>query len=390
MLRFLHYIYSMKHTMLLAIFAACSVIELHAQSLSKTLTFGDTTRTYRIYIPAIYDSSQPVPLVMALHGLGDNANNFQGVGFNQIANTQNFIAVYPNALTDPLLGASGWSAGVNPLNNIDDVGFLNALLDTIQREYSVDTNRIFVCGFSLGGFMTHRLACESGERIAAIASVAGTMPAPLVSACVPNAMPVLHIHGTSDQTIPYDFGVIFFVVTNLGADSTAHYWATHNGCNASFTSDSFPNTKNDGLTFEKFSYSGCSDSSEVILIKANGMPHTWPYTPANDIDATEEIWDFFSRHQKVIPSDTTNTFIQEMNLRFSFLPNPASEFVQITSDLNGKMELTLRDITGKQLYQNTIPSDSYFLSLNNYQSGVYFLTLSTGETRITKKLIISR
>jgi poly(3-hydroxybutyrate) depolymerase len=165
--RFLHYIYSMKQPTLIAIFAVCLLTVAHAQNLFKTMTYGDTTRTYRIYIPSIYDSSQPVPLVMALHGLGDNANNFQGVGFNQIANTENFIAVYPNALNDPLLGAAGWNAGVNPLNNIDDVGFLNALMDTVQSGYSIDTSRVYVCGFSLGGFMTHRLACESGERITA-------------------------------------------------------------------------------------------------------------------------------------------------------------------------------------------------------------------------------
>lgn len=353
------------------------------------MTYGDTTRTYRIYIPSIYDSSQPVPLLMALHGLGDNANNFQGVGFNQIANTENFIAVYPNALTDPILGAAGWNAGVNPLNNIDDVGFLNALLDTIQSGYSIDTSRIYVCGFSLGGFMSYRLACESGERITAVASVAGTLPASSVATCVPSKMPALHIHGTSDQTIPYDNTPIFSFVPNLGADSTARYWAGHNGCSSPATRDSVPDTENDGLTFEKFSYGGCSDSSEVILFKATGMTHTWPYTPANDIDATEEIWEFFSRHQKVAP-DTTNTGVAAIAQLVTISPNPASGHLLVKSNTNGAVKISLTDLSGKELYRNEFSESAFRLDLSSYNEGIYFLTLSNEGSSVTEKILVSR
>ncbi len=389
-LRFLHYIYSMKNIVLFVISIACPFSAIQAQNLSKTMTYADTTRTYRIYIPSIYNSSQPVPLVMALHGLGDNANNFQGVGFNQIANTENFIAVYPNALTDPLLGAAGWSAGMNPLNDIDDVGFLNALMDTIQSEYSIDTNRIYACGFSMGGFMTHKLACESGSRLAAIASVAGTLPATSVATCSPShSMPVLHIHGTSDQTIPYDYGVIFFVVTNLGADSTTHYWAEHNGCTSPATWDSVPNTKNDGLTFEKFSYAECNDSSEVILFKATGMTHTWPFSPTNDIDATEEIWDFFSRHQKAAP-DTTNTGVAEVAQLVTISPNPASGQLLITSNAQSAVKILLTDLSGKELYRNEFSGSAFHLDLSSYNKGIYFLRLSNEGSSVTKKIVVSR
>lgn len=385
----LRYIYSMKQVLLFILILTSSLPLARAQSLFKTMTFGDTTRTYRIYIPALYDSSQPVPLVMALHGLGDNANNFQGVGFNHIANAENFIVAYPNALTDPLLGATGWSAGMNPLNAIDDVGFLNALIDTIQSEYSIDTNRIYACGFSMGGFMTHKLACESGERLAAIASVAGTLPATSVAICTPSrAMPVLHIHGTSDQTIPYDYGVIFFVVTNLGADSTTHYWELHNACNAAAQHDSFPDTESDGLTFEKFSYSGCADSSEVILIKANGMSHTWPYSPANDIDATEEIWNFFSRHRKVIPEDTTGTSVSVAENVFSISPNPASKSISIQTNFTGKTEVMLRNVEGKEVFRHHFTGNTFSMELRDFAAGIYLLTLVNGNTTFTEKLVI--
>lgn len=360
-----------------------------SQNLFKTMMFDGESRSYRIYIPAIYDSSKPVPLVMALHGLGDNANNFQGVGFNDIADTANFIAVYPNALPDPLLGGSAWNTGIYPGNNYDDVGFLNALLDSIKAAYSIDTNRIYCTGFSLGGFMTYRLACELGERFAAVASVAGSLPAPSIASCYPGeVMPVLHIHGTSDQTIPYNFGNIYAVVTNLGADSTTRYWAGHNDCDFAAVRDSVANTKSDGLTFEKFSYSGCGRSSEVILFKANGMAHTWPYSPANDIDAASEIWSFFSRHGKAMPA--TGTIKTEKEYSISTFPNPARDDIRVTSTFHGKIKVLLRDLAGNEVFRKDFSSSSFSLLLQDLKEGVYLISLVNQNASATSKLVITR
>ncbi len=359
-----------------------------AQNLLKTMMFDGESRSYRIYIPAIYDSLHPVPLVMALHGLGDNADNFQGVGFNDLADTANFIAVYPNALPDPLLGGNAWNTGIYPGNNYDDAGFLNALLDTVSTGYAIDTNRIYCTGFSLGGFMTYRMACESGERFAAVASVAGSLPAPSIATCYPEEMPVLHIHGTSDQTIPYNFGNIYVVITNLGADSTTRYWAAHNNCGFPAAHDSLPNLKNDGLTFEKFSYSGCGNSSEVILYKANGMAHAWPYSPANDIDATTEIWNFFSRHGKASPA--TGGMPVGITRSITIHPNPVAANVLVESDLAGKIKVLLLDVAGKEVYQNIFSGSSFTLALNDMKEGLYFLSLSNQKSAVTSKLIINR
>jgi len=381
------YFYWMKKFpfILIVLLNCCSAF---AQNLFKTMMFDGESRSYRIYIPSIYDSSQPVPLVMALHGLGDNANNFQGVGFNDVADTVNFIAVYPNALPDPLLGGSAWNTGIYPGNNYDDVGFLNALLDTIEAGYSIDTNRIYCTGFSLGGFMTYRMACESGARFAAVASVAGSLPAPSIAACYPEEMSVLHIHGTSDQTIPYNFGNIYVVVTNLGADSTTHYWASHNNCDFPAAHDSLPNLKNDGLTFEKFSYTECGNSSEVILFKANGMTHTWPYSPANDIDATAEIWSFFSRHSKATPA--TGTIEAEGEYSISAFPNPARDNIWVNSTLPGRIKVMLRDLAGKEVYRSDFSISSFSLLLQDLEEGIYLISLVNQNASATSKLVITR
>lgn len=369
---------------------SCWITGISAQNLSKTLIFDGQTRSYRIYIPAVYNASNPVPLVLALHGLGDNANNFQGVGFNQIADTANFIAVYPNALADPLLQGTAWNTGIYPGNSSNDVGFLNALLDTILHSYSVDTNRIYCTGFSLGGFMTYRMACESGERFAAVASVAGSLPAPSIATCYAGkAMPVLHIHGTSDQTIPFNFGTIYIVVTNLGADSTTHFWARHNGCEAAARHDSIANTKNDGLTFEKYSYTSCSDSSEVLLYKANGMQHTWPMA-SNDVNATKEIWNFFSRHHKISGGDTTNTGLAEIAPDFIISPNPASHKVSVMSSFSGSLQVVLTDLSGKELYRDESADSFHNLALDNLKEGIYLLALTAQQKTTLKKLVVIR
>ncbi len=350
--------------------------------------FGGTSRSYRIYIPVSYNSSEPVPLVLALHGLGDNANNFQGIGFNQIADTANFIAVYPNALPDPVLGAAGWNAGVNPINTIDDVSFLSALIDTIESEYSIDTNRIYSCGFSLGGFMTYRLACQLGGRFAAIASVAGTLPATLAPTCDPgHVMPVMHFHGTSDQTIPYNYGVFFVVVTNLGADSTVAFWRNYNTCTAAPQHDSVPDTKSDGYTFEKFSNANCMDSSEVILYKVNGMPHTWPMAN-NDVNATKEMWSFFSRHRKTAPP--VNTAITEIRGDFGFYPNPASNNITVKSQFARSFKVVLTDLSGKQLLNEEKEEPSFDFSLTSLPEGIYLMSLTSENSIVTKKLVVCR
>lgn len=351
------------------------------------MTFAGENRSYRVYIPDGYDGSVPVPLVMALHGLGDNASNFQGVGFNQIADTANFIAVYPNALPDPILQSSGWNAGMHQFNTRDDVGFLNAMLDTLMSNYSIDTNRVYSCGFSMGGFMTYKIACELGERFAAVASVAGSLPAPSASDCAfAESMPVLHIHGTSDQVIPYNYGILYVVVTNLGADSTTHFWTLHNGCTGAPAYDSLPDTKNDGFTFERYTNNSCDDESEVILIKVNNMDHSWP-SSSNDLNATKEIWSFFSRHSKAVPEDTTGVGIHEPRRQIRLLPNPATEYVMIESDFQGEVKVVLRDVAGKQVYESKFPTGAFTLGLQDLKKGTYVLTLSNHGSVVTEKLI---
>jgi len=272
---------------------------LQAQT-TRNITFDGVSRLYIEYVPSSYDGSTPYPLLFSLHGLGDNASNFSGIGFQQLAELEDFIVVTPQALNANILGfdfGNAWNSGagvivlgspftLNP--DVKDVEFISFLIDSMANHYNIDLNRVYSTGFSMGGFMSNRLACELNDKIAAIGSVAGTIGTGLN--CNPGkAVPMIHFHGTADGTIGYESN-------NFGsnAQETVDFWATNNGCDASPSSSNWPNTATgDGITLTKYVYNNCD--AEVEFFKAEGAGHNWLFTPTNDISYTAQIWEFLSR-----------------------------------------------------------------------------------------------
>ena len=130
---------------LLLFLLAITVQSVFAQHVSKTIEFGGVNRQYLEYVPAIYDDSEAVPLVICLHGLGDNMNNFSGIQMNRVADTANFIILTPQALSSML--GTAWNSGASmygmQLNDdIDDVGFIGALIDYASETYNIDLQRV--------------------------------------------------------------------------------------------------------------------------------------------------------------------------------------------------------------------------------------------------------
>jgi polyhydroxybutyrate depolymerase len=165
------------------------------------MTQGD--RTYRAYIPSSLSTTGPTPLVLALHGSGGDADSFAPVsGFDLLAERARFVAVYPDGYEQ------SWNAGrcCGPavMRGSGDVAFIGKLLDVFLADpkLHIDPKAVYVSGFSLGGMMTYRLGCELSERIAAIGVVSGVLA---YDSCQPKrAVPLLHIHGTSDHVVPYE------------------------------------------------------------------------------------------------------------------------------------------------------------------------------------------
>ena len=262
------------------------------------IRYGGMVREYRLYVPAIYTATTGrVPLLFNLHGYGSNNVQQELYGdFRAIADTANFLVVHPNGLIDAA-GNRNWNTFAPRGTGADDVAFLSALLDTLASRYRLDPDRIYSTGMSNGGFMSYELACQLSGRIAAIASVTGSMTASRLSTCTPGRpVPVLEIHGTADGTVPYTGGTAlqFVAIPTLLAS-----WVQRNGCNPTPTVTMVPDTNpNDGSTAERSVWSGGRNGSVVEHYRIIGGGHTWPDAPVNvgvtnrDINASREVWRF--------------------------------------------------------------------------------------------------
>lgn len=269
-----------------------------AGTVSRTLEFGGRTRNYRVHPPKDYDGKSPLSLVLVLHGAIQGATNVERMsGMSAKADQENFLAVYPNGTSGSGL-APTWNAGAccgyAQRNNVDDVGFLRALIGRLEHDYSVDPKRIFATGISNGGMMSYRLACEMSERIAAIAPVEGAQDVE----CRPSRpVSVLIFHGTADFLVPYNGGTTPFQLGPKRSDAsvpwTVDFWMKQDACSAT------PEHKETNqLRID--TYTGCKDRAGVTLYAIFGGHHMWPGTvlSRNNIPATDIMWAFFAAHPK--------------------------------------------------------------------------------------------
>ena len=281
----------LKPLLFTSFLVAC--LMLNAQGfISKTIQYDGLTREYSIYVPASYDGTTNFPLLFNLHGGGGNiAFHISIADMSPIADTANFIVVYPQARPDPSDGNSfNWIAKVP--GTFDDVPFFSSLIDKIASNYQIDQNRIYACGYSLGGDMSFELACKLNSRIAAIAPVARTMQANPNSFCSPvHPTGVLTILGTDDITSPYN-GIIYEGVEYyLSAAATQTYWATYNNCDLT----AIVNIVSPSV--EQYFWSTASGCTYVEELKVIGGGHDWPGSFGNlTIDSNIEIWEFVSRY----------------------------------------------------------------------------------------------
>ncbi len=381
----------MKTKILLVLaFSIILSVTTKAQWINKTFTFQTKVRQYRIYIPAGYNAANPASLILTLHGLGDNMTNFSGIGMNYIADTANIIVIVPQAYTDAFAGTA-WNSGAGmsgyfPNSTINDVAFLNTLIDTAITNYSVNQSRIYICGFSMGGFMTERMACESNTRIAAFASVAGTIGIGLTQCNPGRAIPIAHFHGTADGTVSYTANSY-----GLNVDSLINFWVDNNLCNTTPTMTSFPDLVADGFTVDHYVYANGQQNSVVEHFKANGADHQWLYPPANDISYTIEIWKFFMKHQLATSQISTT----KNNTNISVYPNPAKDVININlpqSCIGNNYNIKLINIYGQTVISKTFSGNEYSLILDNKEvkAGIYFLKINGDGINYSKKVLIEK
>ena len=362
----------MKFLLTLFSFLLCFVAG-NAQT-NGAFTHNGSTRTFIIYVPSTYNPNTPVPLVLVLHGLTMSGNSIMSVtGFNTLAETNHFIAVYPDGLNND------WNFGGTGSSNTDDVSFLNALIDSMATHYNIAPDKLYSCGFSAGGFMSYRMACESGRCFAAIASVSGTIGTSVYTSCTPNHLcSIMQVHGTSDFIVPYAGAV-----NNESVDNVIQKWIGVDNCTATANSTNLPdNNLSDLSTVQKIQYYPCSTNTEVLLYKVIGGGHQWPGTSSilgglgtinMDINASAEIWDFFSRHTcvaasaiKPIQSNENNWTIRTVAAKeFSIEGEIKIDAVQVYS-VNGQVLFIDRPATNRvQLNLNTFPAGLYVVRVFN-------------------------
>jgi len=366
--------------------ALAIVCNTQAQTVTSSIQHDGLTREFIRHVPSIYDAEQPTPLVLVLHGLGDNMQNMSQVGFHQVSDTANFIVLTPQALMDDLTQATAWNSGagtlgIGPNLDIDDVGFLSALIDSTAADYNIDMDRIYVTGFSNGGFMTNRLACELNDRISAFASVAGTIGGNIT--CNPGrAVPICHFHGTSDSNVGYDGSFFGGSVTDW-----LSFWKTNNQCGPEEDYRHLANSFNNGFTVETYFYSdnGAPDS-RVLHYKVNGADHIW-LGPQNDVFYTFEIWRFFNNY----PLRPNATGISQVSApELSIYPNPTNGNSILTLDAKRAVEsVTLTDLRGRSVLQLEGNSTGrYDLFTSTLETGIYNITVVMADGAVSTSRLV--
>ncbi len=299
----------------------------------KYIHFTDTVavdgmqRQFQVHVPPAYDRLKPMPVVLIFHGLHMNGTMMVGAtGFNAIADRNNFIAVYGEAVN------GRWNDG-HTGTGVDDVAYVSALLDKLATVVSVDRRRVYACGISNGGFFSQVLACTLTNKIAAAGVVASTMMSQTETLMQSSkTMPIVFFLGTDDSLLPWadgrtkDIGKLGEVLGLSGIGSidnglaqtygglltvpqTINFWTSHNRCSSTTSATQVPDRDpKDGTRVKKEVYG--SSGSEVVLYTIEGGGHSWPGCPnlkaissiggniSQDIDASALMWDFFKTHSR--------------------------------------------------------------------------------------------
>ena len=373
----------MKYITVLLLLLGFCFSSFAQQTINASITHDGIQRNYILYIPELYDGSSDVPLVLNFHGFGSNANEQMFYGdFRDIADTEGFLLVHPEGTT--FIGDQFWNVGFPGLSsNIDDVGFTEALIDELATLYAIDLDRVYATGMSNGGFMSFLLACQLSEKIAAVASVTGSMTQDTFDDCnAQHPTPVLQIHGTDDSVVLYNGNNLSIPIADV-----ISYWVDFNNCETTPTTTTLPDVDvSDGSTIEHSVYEDGDNGITTEHMKVIGGGHTWPGSVINtagtnqDIDASMEIWLFFSRFDINGPLSTDDFD----NNQVTIYPNPTQSKINLSLNYAKEVHYKLFSPLGKQLMTGTITSSNEEIDISHLPSNIYFLKLGNQVHKVLK------
>ena len=393
----------MKKAYFIIISLLISTLAISQTTITDSIISSGIYRSYILYVPAKYNSSKAVPLVFNLHAYGyKNTDEETYADFRPIADTANFIIALPQG--DSVQQAWEYNLGFDNFNSVasatKDLDFISNLIDSIKLKYNIDLNRVYSTGYSNGGFMSYDLACYLNSRIAAIASVSGTMITSHDSTCNPaHPTPIMEIHGAADSCVTWN-GVpaqclTLQVIKCTDIDTLIKHWIHRNNCLTTPVTTNIPNTNLfDQCTAVHYVYNGGINGSSVELFKINGGSHTWPGSgfiygsgTCMDFKATTEIWRFFRKYSLNNLTTNTNEIAPSNENSIKICPNPN----------NGNFNLQLSGTCAQvniinslgQIIKSINAENITNLNFDIANPGIYFLQITTNKETVTKKIIVS-
>jgi polyhydroxybutyrate depolymerase len=349
--------------------------------ITSFISHENIDRKVKIYVPDNYDSSKPYPLVITAHGGGYTVDQWIGESkYEPLADTDSFLVVYPEGVATFLFG-NAWNVNYGPSENVDDIGFIDKVIELYTSEYNIEEEHIYMSGFSQGGMLSYKYACERPGVLAAIASGSGTMSTNTYFNCE-NAIPipVLHMHGTFDFVVPYD-GV---AGSSTSVNQTINFWRTVNGCNNNPVVTNFPNTHADWIDVIGYDYPCADPNMEVVLHKYVNGGHLW-FNIYNDVDNNVESWEFFKRHStdKTTSSNANTISISDLKV----FPIPASEILQIRTFEVPEGQLRIYNSQGS-LIKERKALNQMEIDVSDLSEGIYFIQLHLRGERIVRTVAI--
>ncbi len=298
----------MKKILLLLFFILFS-FSISSQTKECEIIIDGTKRTYLLHLPETGTLIYNLPLVIVLHGHGGTGKQIMKESeFNKLSDKDRFIVAYPDGLH------KAWNDGRNNKEKGkmgNDIKFISQLINTIQKQYYIDTNRVFATGISNGGFFSFYLAYKLSKKFLAIAPVCANIIKNLKYKYNPNEpVSLMLINGTEDPLVKYYGGKIGFKFgksrgTSISTNETISIFIKNNKCSEKPKTEEIPDkTEDDECYATKYIYSDGVKNTEVVLIKITNGGHTWPggsqYLPkiligntCKDFKGAEVIWNFF-------------------------------------------------------------------------------------------------
>ena len=373
----------MKYTTILLLLIGFAFSISAQQTINGSMIHDGIQRDYILYIPAIYDGNTDVPLILNFHGFGSNANQQLVYGdFRDIADKEGFLLVHPEGTL--LNGNQHWNVGSFTIGSTtDDVSFTEALIDELANLYAINLDRVYATGMSNGGFMSFLLTCQLSEKIAAVASVTGSMTPETYNACnAQHPTPILQIHGTGDSTVPYNGDT-----WTRSIEDVISYWANYNNCETNPTTKALADIDpSDGSTVEHIVYIDGDNGLTTEHMKVIGGGHTWPGSAFNfpgtnyDINASMEIWQFFSRFD-INGTLSVNKFD---NRQVIIYPNPTNSKINLSLNFSEELNYELFSSLGKLLIIGTIKTNNQEIDLSNLSPNIYYFKLGNQVFKILK------